>query len=252
MNAALLVGHVMHQRLSPRKHWFRYPVFFMRLDLDKLDALSRSIFSVNRWNLLSFWWKDHGARDGTAPRIWIRRLLERHGVGATDGPVHLYAFPRVLGYVFNPVSFWACYDAGLGLRAVLCEVNNTFGERHNYLVTAAGGSHIGDMQPLRVSKVFHVSPFFEIRGEYSFRFRFGEDGALVAIHYRDRGKSLFVASLSGQARPWTTPQLARLLLRFPLMTILVAARIHYQALLLWLKRMVFHRKPPAPLEETSR
>jgi DUF1365 family protein len=164
-------GNVMHARLRPRRNSFRYRVFFLRLPLSKLNDISNPLFSVNRWNLFSFQFSDHGARDGTPPEPWIRELLLREGVHTADGEVVLQTFPRVLGYVFNPVSFWLCHDRDGGLRAILCEVNNTFGEHHNYLLAHPDGSLIEPDDVLEARKVFHVSPFCDIKGKYVFRFR---------------------------------------------------------------------------------
>ena len=119
MKAALYFGGVMHARLRPRRNAFRYRVFFLRLPLSRLAEAKNSLFSINRWNLFSFHFSDHGARDGTDPELWIRQLLDREGVDRADGEVVLQTFPRVLGYVFNPVSFWFCHDRSGGLRAIL-------------------------------------------------------------------------------------------------------------------------------------
>jgi uncharacterized protein len=135
MTPEICFGGVMHARLRPRRNVFRYRVFFMRLPLSRLGRLRNFFFSINRWNLFSFHYADHGARDGSSPERWIRRLLASEGIENADGEVVLQTFPRVLGYVFNPVSFWLCHDRDGGLRAILCEVNNTFGEHHNYLLT---------------------------------------------------------------------------------------------------------------------
>jgi len=145
MGARLYFGEVMHLRLRPAKNRFVYPVFFLRVPLSDPQSLRRPLFGVNRWNLFSFMFRDHGARDGSPPLEWIRALLSREGFEDVDGEVWLQTFPRVLGYVFNPVSFWFCHDRSGALRAILCEVSNTFGEHHHYLLAQPDGSPISTL-----------------------------------------------------------------------------------------------------------
>ncbi|MCW5594980.1 MAG: DUF1365 domain-containing protein [Rhodocyclaceae bacterium] len=254
MNPARIVfGQVMHRRLRPARHRFAYPVFFLLLPLQRLDEVAAPLFSVNRANLFSFRFADHGARDGSPPLPWIRALLAREGIVA-DGEVWLQAFPRMLGYVFNPVSFWYCHDRAGRLAAVLAEVRNTFGERHNYLIAHADGSPIRDGETLEARKVFHVSPFMAVQGHYRFRFHAqpGDARILARIDHADAGGDLLHTAISGRAVPITAPHLLRAFFGYPWMTLGVMARIHWQALLLWLKRVPFHSKPRPPFEETTR
>lgn len=246
-------GHVMHRRLRPAVHAFHYPVFYFRVRLQALEQVSQPLLSINRFNLLSLHFADHGARDGSPPLPWIRALLEREGIDA-DGDIWLQAFPRVLGYVFNPVSFWYCHGRDGGLKAVLAEVNNTFGEHHNYLLVSPDGGDIADGQTLLVRKVFHVSPFMAVHGFYRFRFHSGHGGGrnLVRIEYADEAGDLLITSVSGVAAPLTTSTLLRALIAYPWQSVGVIARIHWQALRLWLKRVPFFSKPVPPLEETTR
>jgi hypothetical protein len=244
-------GQVMHRRLRPAENRFVYGVFYLRVPVDDVRSLARPLLSVNRWNLLSFHERDHGPRDGSALEPWIRALLARHGVAA-DGEIVLQAFPRVLGYVFNPVSFWLCHDRTGALRAVLAEVNNTFGESHNYLIARPDGGPIGEVDWLEARKVFHVSPFCRVEGRY--RFLFGGQGRrnLARIDYHDGEGRLLVTSIAGEAEPLTTRALLRAFLLHPWMTVGVVLRIHWQALRLWLKRVPFFAKPLPPAEETTR
>src|SRR6476661_5529786 len=164
----LCFGQVRHTRLRPARNAFAYGVFFLRLPLRSLGAapFGGRLFSRNRFNLLSFHDADHG--DGCqAPLDWIDGLLKREGIADADGEIWLQTFPRVLGYVFNPVSFWFCHTKDGALRAVLCEVNNTFGERHCYLLDGGGTMPYG--VELTARKTFHVSPFCAIAGGYRFR-----------------------------------------------------------------------------------
>ena len=250
--AAVCFGTVLHARHSPTRHRFAYPMFFLRLPLSRLEGLDAAVLRINRPGLMRFDFRDHGGRDGGHPLPWIRALLQREGVAAADGEIVLQTVPRLLGYVFNPVSFWFCHDREGGLRAVLCEVNNTFGERHNYLVAHADGRAIAAGDRLRARKAFHVSPFFPVRGEYRFRFVSHGSTVAVAIDYFEDGVAMLSTRLSGRAEPLSDAALVRALLRFPLQTIGVVLRIHLQALRLWVKRVPFFRKPQPPLQETTR
>lgn len=240
MSAELLTGRVTHRRLRPVQHHFSYGVFFLRLPLTRLAEAG---IAVNRPALCSFYYRDHGARDGSHPLAWIRAVLAREGIAA-DGEIWLQCFPRVLGYVFNPVSFWFCEDRDGRLQAVLAEVNNTFGERHAYLLRAEGA--------LEARKVFHVSPFFPVAGHYRFRFDEHAGRRLARIDYFDEAGPLLYTGIYGRPQPLTRARLAAACLAHPFMTFAIMARIHWQALRLWLKRVPFFAKPAAPAEEPTR
>lgn len=239
----LLLGHVMHRRLRPAVNAFSYPVFFMQLPLGDLQAAARPAFSIDRRNLLSFHQKDHGRRDGSPLLPWIRGLLRERGL-PDDGEVVLQTFPRVLGYVFNPVSFWLCHDRSGALVAVLAEVNNTFGGRHCYLLHNPGGAPLRDGQAFTADKRFHVSPFCEVAGTYRFRFRFGGAVSRIHIDYDDGQGPLLLTALCGRPREWSTRHLLAALLRMPLQTVGIMVRIHWQALRLWLKGVPFYGAAP--------
>jgi DUF1365 family protein len=259
-DAELLTGTVMHRRLRPVENRFSYGVFFLRLRLSALERTGNALFSLNRFNLASFHYRDHGARDGTHPLTWIRALLAREGLACADGEVWLQCFPRVLGYVFNPVSFWYCHDRGGALRAILAEVNNTFGETHAYLLAQPDGAPIADGDEMQARKVFHVSPFFPVAGGYRFRFGMREGLRTARIdYYSDPGaeageaaQPLLLTAVSGRAQPLRAPALLRACLTHPMMTVGVVARIHWQALRLWLRRVPFFSKPRPPLERVTR
>lgn len=250
--AALYFGEVGHARRRPFAHRFRYPVFFVGFDPDAKEHLRHPLFGVNGRGLLSYHDADHGCRDGSPAEGWAREVLARHGFAAAGHRLWLQTFPRVLGYVFNPVSFWYCHDAGGRLRAVLAEVNNTFGETHTYLVAHADRRPIRCGDTLAASKAFHVSPFFDVQGQYRFRF-LRRDGRVVArIDYADGEGPLLETWISGAARPLATASLARALVRYPWMTASVIARIHWQALRLWWRGARFFPKPHPPVEEVTR
>lgn len=250
--ALFYTGEVMHRRLAPVVHAFRHGVFFMRLRVDAPPARWPALMSRNRWNLFSFHDADHGPRDGSALEPWLRDLLDRHGLACADGAIWLQAFPRVLGYVFNPVSFWLCHDRSGALRAVLAAVSNTFGEHHHYLVAHPDARPITSGDWLNARKVFHVSPFFPVTGEY--RFRFTDSGARCCfrIDYDDGRGARLITSVGGVAGPLQSTALARAFFRYPWMTLGVMLRIHYHALRLWLKRVPFYSKPLPPAEKITR
>ncbi|HUU73905.1 MAG TPA: DUF1365 domain-containing protein [Burkholderiales bacterium] len=252
MKPEIYFGSVMHARLRPHRNAFRYRVFFMRLPLLRLDRIRNPLFSVNRWNLFSFHYSDHGARDGSPPELWIRRLLEGEGVQCADGEVVLQTFPRVLGYVFNPVSFWLCHDREGGLRAIVCQVSNTFGEHHNYLLARPDGAVIRSEDVLESRKVFHVSPFCEVSGKYAFRFQSGVSTCNVNIDYDDPEGRLLLTAISGRASEFTIGALLRAFFLYPWMTLGVMARIHWQALKLWIGGVPYVPKPLPPQQETTR
>lgn len=251
LDAALCSGTVMHARHFPAEHRFHYPMFFLRLPMSRLDALGTRLLGINRLAPLRFDFRDHGRRDGSHPLPWLRELLAEQDVNI-DGEIVLQTLPRVLGYVFNPVSFWFCHDREGGLRAVVCEVSNTFGEHHNYLVAHEDGRCIAAGDSLWATKVFHVSPFFPVRGRYRFRFGSARGVHVAAIDYFDNDQRVLTTRLAGRPQPLTDANLARVLLRFPLQTVGVMVRIHWQALWLWIKRAPFHHKPEPPLEQTTR
>jgi len=240
----LCLGHVMHRRLRPAENAFVYPVFYVRLPLRALESARCRVFGIDRWNLLAFHRDDHGPRDGSPLVPWIEALLHQHGLKA-DGEIVLQTFPRVLGHVFNPVSFWYCHDAAGRLVAVLAEVNNTFGGRHDYLLHLPDGRPIADGEVLSADKCFHVSPFNRVEGSYRFRFQLGRSVQAVHIDYDDAEGELLATAISGRPRAWTTRALAAALARMPFLTLGVIARIHWQALRLWWKGVPFLGARPA-------
>ena len=251
----LVIGQVMHRRLRPVVNAFTYPVFFIQLPVADLAAGNGPFFSVDRSNLLSFHQKDHGPRDGSPLLPWIQALLRRHGL-PDDGEIVLQCFPRVFGFVFNPVSFWFCRNRDGHLIAVLAEVSNTFGGRHSYLLHNPDGAPLGAGQVLQASKAFHVSPFCEVEGGYRFRFFLERKCPVVRIDYDDAEGELLLTSVSGKSTAWSTRGLLGALLRMPLLTAGIVYRIHWQALKLWVKGVPFVGAHPSheqqPLQESPK
>lgn len=253
MDASVCFGAVMHERRALISNRFVYPFVFLRLPLERLGQIRVRGLGIERAAVFSFRAADHGPRTGAPLLPWIRARLNEAGLSQVcNGEVVLQTMPRILGYVFNPVSFWFCYDGEKRLRAVLAEVNNTFGEHHNYLLHHSDLRAIERDDVLKARKIFHVSPFFDCEGEY--RFRFGErDGVHYAvIDYHDAEGVRLATRVGGRAEALTAAALRKWIFRFPFMTLGVIARIHWQALRLWLGRVPFHRKPAPPQEEISR
>jgi DUF1365 family protein len=251
--ATLIEGEIMHARQRPTRNAFVYRAFCLRVPLSSLESLPAAGIARNMTALLALNDRDHGPRDGSALEPWIRRLLDREGVQA-DGEIVLYTFPRMLGYVFNPVSFWVCHARDGSVRAVLAQVTNTFGEHHDYLLAHCDGTPIVSGEPMEARKTFHVSPFCSVTGRYRFRFHFGAERWLARIDYLVDGSEqpLLATSISGASHPLNARSARRLLFRYRWFTVGVITRIHWQALKLCLKRVPFVPKPAPPLTRLSR
>jgi uncharacterized protein len=233
-------GQVRHKRIKPVEHAFAYPTYFLMLPMRSLSTTTNDILKRNRWAPLSFYDKDHG--DGRADSLaWIDELLKSEGIHDATGEVWLHCYPRVLGYTFKPVSFWYCHLTDGTLRAIVVEVNNTFGERHCYLLDKPvfGAEQIA-------SKVFHVSPFNHVEGNYRFRFMTTKQNTLARVDYDDGTGPLLETSVSGELEPISPQSIRKALWRYPMMTFGVIARIHWQALKLWRKRIAYVAKPTPP------
>lgn len=234
--SAFYAGGVVHQRLRPRRHRLERRVFWLLLDLSELEALDRRLrwFSRNRWNLFAFFDRDHGDGSDRPLRAQVEARLAVIGVHLAGGPIRLLTMPRVLGYVFNPISVYYCHAADGRLAAISYEVSNTFGERHFYDLAIPDSAPDA---PFRQScaKALYVSPFLEMEMRYRFSGRTPGDRIGLVIGCDDAGGPLLTASLWGRRRPLADAALARAALTYPLMTLKVVAAIHWEALILWLK-----------------
>lgn len=241
-------GVVRHARLRPVHHAFQYRSYFLLLPMRRLHAVPSPDLARNRFGLLSFHDADHG--DGRDDALaWLDELLAREGVRDADGEVWLQTYPRVLGYAFKPVSFWQAHRADGSLAAIVAEVNNTFGERHCYLLSGPG---LAFGRELQARKVFHVSPFCAVAGEYRFRFMRTAQRCVARVDHRDAAGPLLSASVSGRLEALTRASRLRAFFTLPLMTLGVVVRIHWQALRLWGKRVPWFSKPAAPDALVSR
>ncbi|MET0518621.1 MAG: DUF1365 domain-containing protein [Burkholderiaceae bacterium] len=246
-------GPVRHRRLRPRAHRFAYDSYFLMLPMRSLRRAPCAALHRNgeggRWHWLSFFDADHG--DGGPDALaWLEALLAREGIADADGEIWLHCFPRVLGYAFKPVSFWHCLRGDGSTAATVVEVNNTFGQRHCYLLQGAG---LGRGGVCEARKVFHVSPFCRVAGRYRFRFLHGEQRSIARIDLDDEaGAALLQTSISGRLQPLTEASARAAFLAQPGFSLLLIARIHWQALRLALKRTPFFGKPAAPERLVSR
>ena len=251
-NSAIFRGTVVHERLRPKRHRLQYNVFTLLIDLEELPKLNRlgALFGYNRPAILSFYDKDHGPTTGTALRPWVEARLREAGIEPDGGTIKLLCYPRILGYVFNPLSVYFCYRANGGLNAILYEVCNTFDERHVYVIRVDVGDHAVIKQSCK--KMLYVSPFMEMSTTYHFRIVPPGDQLNIAIRQEDAEGLLFTAGFSGARTPLTSRTLARCLIAFPFLTIKVIAAIHWEALLLWTKGLrVFPHTPAARPVDSS-
>lgn len=239
---AIYRGRVMHRRLKPSLR-FTSRTASLLLDLDALPqaAARLRLLSHNRFNLFGFNDRDHGPRDGSPLRPWIDGLLAAHGL-PRPARVRLLCYPRVLGYAFNPLSVYFCDDEAGGLYAIVHEVKNTFGEQHAYVLPAATR---GGVVRQACAKRFYVSPFLPLEGRYRFAIRPPAERVSIVIRQSGPEGLQLVASLTGERAPLTDGELAKVFLRYPLMTLKVIGSIHWQALRLWLRGARFHPHRPA-------
>jgi hypothetical protein len=251
----LLQAGVMHNRFGPKRNKFNYSVFYLASSVSKLSELQSSwIFGVNSPGLMSFYDRDHGERDGSDVGKWVCGVFSDHGVEVSKENVLLVCLPRVLGYVFNPVSFWYALDpAEFSIRAVLCEVSNTFGEHHWYICVPPDGEPLGKKDWIEGKKLFHVSPFLGREGTYRFRFQAAEGKIGAWIDYIDPdGQKILGTSVTGTLIPAVPKNLIKAFLQYPWVTLKVIALIHWQALKLVLKGIKYSTKPEQYRQKVSR
>ncbi len=244
MAACLYVGTVTHQRPAAPRYRFRYRLFHLAVDIDRIEQDLRhlQLLSHNRFNLFSLHDADHGPRDGSPLRPWIDAVLGDCGIDLQGGRVRLLCMPRMLGLGFNPLSLWYCHHADGSLRAVLCEVRNTFGENHGYLLHDGGAAMCSPVRST-AAKCFHVSPFLPLRGSYGFRLALPGARLALAIRYVVDGRTVLEAAQYARRLPLLDRHLSWLALTRPLQPLKVIAAIHWQALKLWLRGARVHRKP---------
>ena len=240
-NSCIYNGNVIHKRFKPKKHFFKYKVFSLFLDLSELKELHNNLnfFSLNKFNLISFYEKDHGERDGSSILDWVKNNLRRNNISTDNIKVKLLCYPRILGYVFNPLSIFFVYDNDENLISILYEVKNTFGEQHTYVFKIEGENKLIQNN---CSKKFHVSPFIEMDCNYFFRIlNPGDKLSVIIDQYDQEGKILF-ASQDGIRSDLTNKNLMNSYLKHHLMTFKIISAIHFEAFKLWIKGIKFVKK----------
>lgn len=251
--SALYVGWVAHTRMRPRPHAFRYRSYWLLVDLDELPKLARRlrVFSHNRWNLFSFHDADHGSGSGRNLRAELDLQLRDAGIDLDGGAIRILCMPRVLGFVFNPISIHFCHDRDDALRAIRYEVHNTFRQRHSYLIAVPRAATPKGAIQQHCRKRFYVSPFMDLGMAYRFSVKPPAGDVGVVIRGDDPAGPLIVASLGGARRDLTDRALLRLFVTLPLLTLKVVAAIHWQALRLWLKGVPLVARPHPPAEPVT-
>ncbi len=245
-------GTVVHERRRPKRHRLRYRVFSLLLDLDDLAAFdSRSrLFAYNRLAPLAFYDADHGPTTGEPLRPWVEARMAETGLKPDGGPIRLLCYPRIFGYVFNPLSVYFCYRRDGVLAAILYEVCNTYQERHTYVIPVQDTDKTVIRQ--QCGKALYVSPFIGMDAQYHFRIVPPADGVNIVIRLEDANGLLLAASFRGERMPLTDSALLRCLAGFPFLTFKIVAAIHWEALRLWLKgvRVFPHAPAAAPVQNS--
>ena len=240
MTSSIYNGTVIHKRFKPKVHFFKYKVFSLLIDLSDLNVLDKNInfFSYNNFNLISFFDKDHGERDGSSLVEWVKKNLEENNINSESIRIKLLCYPRILGYVFNPLSVFFVYDKQENLISILYEVKNTFGEQHTYIFKAENDNLLQH----NCSKKFHVSPFIEMNCNYFFRILKPAEKISVIIDQYQLNEKILFASQDGRRVDFNSKELLKSYIKHPLMTFKIISAIHFEAFKLWAKGIRFVKK----------
>lgn len=251
--SGLLKTIVYHKRFTPNVHAFRHNIFYVILNTnDFTKRLKTLFFSINRFNLLSVFLEDYGFEKIHTARDYIEATLEKFNINPSlISNITLVTLPKIFGYAFNPVSFWLCFNNENQLITVLAEVNNTFGERHGYMCYKADLSPIACSDMLHQKKVFHVSPFCEVVGDYQFKFHVDSDSISITIDYFKDETRIITTSIAGKRTQLNDKNVLKCFFYYPCMLFKVIFLIHYHALHLWIKKVPFFKKPPKPTTDIS-
>ena len=241
INSAIYNGQVIHKRFKPKVHYFKYKVFSLLLDLSELEILDKKVkfFSFNKFNLISFHEKDHGERDGSSLKLWVQKNLKKNNIQNTDIKIKILCYPRIFGFVFNPLSVFYVYNLEDQLISILYEVKNTFGEQHTYIFKVLKDTNLIQNN---CSKKFHVSPFIEMNCNYFFRLLKPGNKISVIIDQYDNEDKILYASQDGIRSDFNTKCLIKSYLKHPIMTFKIILAIHYEAFKLWAKGIKFIKK----------
>ena len=234
-NSKIYTGKVIHKRFKPKEHYFKYNVFSLLIDLNELEEINKYIkfFSYNKFNIISFYDKDHGDRDGSSIKLWVKKNLRNIGIMTEDISIKLLCYPRIFGYVFNPLSTYFIYNKHSELISIFYEVKNTFGEQHTYIFKAQDEKTVQN----KCKKKFYVSPFIEMDCEYHFKTLNPREQLSVVINQNDKDGKLLFASQDGISKDFNNKNLILSYLTHPLMTFKIIGAIHYEAFKLWAKRI---------------
>ncbi len=240
-NSSIYTGTVIHKRFKPKVHLFKYKVFSLLLDLSELNSIDKEIkiFSYNKFNIISFYENDHGPRDGTPLKDWIINIMKKNNIKTKNIKVKLFCYPRIFGYVFNPLSVFFIYNKKSKLTAILYEVKNTFGEQHTYIFKVKKDSNL--IQNM-CEKKFHVSPFIGMDCTYFFRILNPSNKISIIIDQRDKDGKILYASQDGIKTQLSNKSLIKSYLKHPLMTFKIILAIHFEAFKLWIKGIKFIKK----------
>lgn len=246
LKSSLFPGHVTHARLKPKQHRLAYRIYSLLLDLDELDALDRQLklFSVDRFNLFSFYARDRGDRSGSDLKIQVERAMRAAGLEPDGGPIRLLTMPRLLGWAFNPLSVFFCYRRDGALRAILWEVDNTFGERHGYMIPVEDGS--GGEIVQHCDKAFYVSPFMDMDLRYTFRVSPPAEKLSIRIETFDAQGPVLTARHLAKRTELTDRALLKAFFAIPFLTLRVVGGIHWEALKIWVKGVGLRVRPAPP------
>ena len=241
ISSCIYNGNVIHKRFKPKVHFFKYKVFSLFIDLSEINELNKKLkfFSLNKFNLISFYEKDHGERDGKSLFEWVKKNLINNKISIDNIKIKLLCYPRILGYVFNPLSIFFVYDKNDNLISILYEVKNTFGEQHTYVFKVEGQNKLIQNN---CSKKFHVSPFIEMNCNYFFRILKPSEKISVIIDQYQSNEKILYASQDGKRVDLTSSELMKSYLKHPLMTFKIISAIHFEAFKLWTKGIKFIKK----------
>ena len=236
MNSCIYNGEVNHTRFKPVKHFLNYKTFSLFIDLDEIEQLDKSIsiFSHNKFNIFSFYNKDHGDRDGNCIKKWVISNLKKYKIEGNISKIKILCYPRIFGYVFNPLSIFYCYE-NEKLKSIFYEVKNTFNEQHTYIFKIKDGEEIRQ----KCKKKFYVSPFMDMETFYNFKLINPNQRLSVTIKQTDAEGTVLTATQTGDKKEFNFKQLLINFFRYPLMTLKIISSIHFEALLLWKKGAIY-------------
>jgi DUF1365 family protein len=248
MNSCIYNGTVKHQRFKPIEHSLNYKTFSILLDLDEIENLAKniSIFSLNKFNIFSFYNRDHGARDEGSLKDWVQKNIKKFNISNNITKIKLLCYPRVFGYVFNPLSIFYCYENN-DLKAIFYEVKNTFNEQHTYIFKIKDNEKIEQ----KCKKKFYVSPFMDMETYYNFKLLNPNEKLSIFIRQTNGEETVLTATQTGDKKEFSFKQLLINFFKYPLMTIKIISSIHYEAFFLWKKGAVYRKRDNKILNNLS-